>query len=77
MLSSPKIMAFGPVLRQLRLERNWTQAELGEKLGVAPQHISMLESSRKFPSLQMLFNLSDALGISLTTLAAAMETRLK
>ena len=72
-----KHLAFGPVLRTLRLERSWTQAELGDKLGVSPQHISMLESSRKFPSLQMLFNLADALGVSLTTLAAAMEERLK
>ena len=72
-----KNFSFGPVLRTLRLERNWTQAELGEKLGVSPQHVSMLESSRKFPSLQMLFNLADALGIGLTTLAAAMEERLK
>ena len=72
-----KNLAFGPVLRALRLERNWTQAELGEKLGISPQHISMLESSRKFPSLQMLFNLADALGVGLAALAAAMEERLK
>ena len=72
-----KILAFGPVLRNLRLERNWTQAELGEKLGVAPQHVSMLESGKKFPNLEMLFKVSDALGVSLTSIAAAMEERLK
>ena len=72
-----KIWAFGPVLRNLRLERNWTQAELGEKLGVAPQHVSMMESSKKFPSLQMLFLVADALGVSLASIAAAMEERLK
>ncbi|MCL2615956.1 MAG: helix-turn-helix transcriptional regulator [Dehalococcoidia bacterium] len=72
-----KILAFGPVLRNLRLERNWTQAELGEKLGVTPQHVSMLESGKKFPSLQMLFLVADALGVSLTSIAAAMEERLK
>ena len=72
-----KKLAFGPVLRNLRLERNWTQAELGEKLGVAPQHVSMLESSKKFPSLQMLFLVAEALGVSLTSIASAMEERLK
>jgi putative transcriptional regulator len=72
-----KIWAFGPVLRNLRIERGWTQAELGEKLGVAPQHVSMLESSRKFPSLQMLFQVAEAFEVSLTSIAAAMEERLK
>ena len=72
-----KNLAFGPILRGLRYERNWTQAELAEKLGVAPQHVSMLESSKKFPSLEMLFKVADALGVSLTTIAAAMEERLK
>ena len=72
-----KILAFGPVLRTLRLERNWTQAELGEKLGVTPQHVSMLESGKKFPSLAMLFKVADALGVNLTSIAATMEERLK
>jgi putative transcriptional regulator len=72
-----KILAFGPVLRNLRLERSWTQAELGEKLGVTPQHVSMMESSKKFPSLQMLFLVADALGVSLTSIASAMEERLR
>ena len=71
-----KIMAFGPVLSKLRLERSLTQSELGEKLGVTLQHISMLESGKKFPSLRMLFKLADALGVSLTSIAAAMEERL-
>jgi len=72
-----KILAFGPVLRKLRLERNWTQLELGEKLGVAHQHVSLLESSKKFPNLDMLFKVADALGVSLASIAAAMEERLK
>ena len=72
-----KNLAFGPVLRNLRLERNWTQSELGEKLDVTPQHVSMMESSRKFPSLEMLFKVADALGVSLTSIVAAMEARLK
>ena len=72
-----KNSTFGPVLRNLRLGRNWTQAELGEKLGVTPQHVSMMESSKKFPSLQMLFLVADALGVSLTSIASAMEERLK
>ena len=72
-----KNLAFGPVLRNLRLERNWTQSELGEKLDVTPQHVSMMESSRKFPSLEMLFKVADALGVSLTSIIAAMEVRLK
>ena len=76
-MTPEKKLAFGPVLRKFRLERNWTQAELGEQLGVTPQHVSMLESSQKFPSLQMLFNVADVFGVSLTSIVTAMESRLK
>ena len=37
----------------------------------------MMESSKKFPSLQMLFLVADAPNVSLASMASAMEERLK
>ena len=72
-----ELMTFGPVLRGLRVERNWTQAELSEKLGVSFQHVSVLESGRKVPSLLMLFKVAKVFGVTPNSIVAAMEERLR
>lgn len=76
-MQKTKSRAFGPVLRQLRTERKLTQEELAEKVGVVTSYISMMESGQKFPNLEMLFMLSDALGIEPSELIHEMEQRLK
>ena len=48
----------------------------GGKAGVVTSSISMLESSQKFPNLDMLFVLAEALGVSPSELVAAMENAL-
>lgn len=75
-MNKSKSQAFGPVLRQFRNERKLTQEELAEKAGVVTSYISMLESSQKFPNLEMLFVLAEALGMSPSELVAAMENAL-
>lgn len=75
-MNKSKSQAFGPVLRQFRNERKLTQEELAEKAGVVTSSISMLESSPKFPNLEMLFVLAEALGVSPSELVAAMENAL-
>jgi putative transcriptional regulator len=42
-------------LRRLRMERDWSQATLGEKLGVSRQTINALESGKYDPSLPLAF----------------------
>jgi transcriptional regulator with XRE-family HTH domain len=75
-MTRKKSLAFGPVLRTLRYDRNLTQDELSERVGIASAYISMLESSRKFPSLEMIFRLAGGLGIPASSILAAMEERL-
>lgn len=75
-MNKSKSQAFGPVLRQFRNGRELTQEDLAEKAGVATSYISMLESSQKFPNLEMLFVLAEALGVPASELAAAMENAL-
>jgi putative transcriptional regulator len=45
-------------LRQLRAERNWSQADLAEKLGVSRQSVNAIETGRFDPSLPLAFRLS-------------------
>ena len=47
-------------LRVLRAERRWSQAELGERVGVSRQAINAVESSKHDPSLTLAFALAEA-----------------
>lgn len=76
-MNKKKSDLFGPVLRQFREANNLTQDVLGERVGVAGAFISMLESSRKYPNLEMLFNLAGALEVPPSALVIAMEEREK
>lgn len=64
---------FPYILKKFRQEAGLTQVQLSEQVGVSPSFIGMLESGRKKPSLDMLFQLADALGIRASALLAAME----
>lgn len=45
-------------LRQLRGQRGWTQAQLGERLGVSRQAVNALESGRHDPSLDLAYRIA-------------------
>jgi len=45
-------------LRVLRAERNWSQAELAERLNVSRQTINALETERYEPSLGLAFKIA-------------------
>ena len=45
-------------LKVLRAERNWSQAELAERLGVSRQTVNALETGRYDPSLPLAFKIS-------------------
>jgi putative transcriptional regulator len=42
-------------LRVLRAEREWSQAELAERLGVSRQTVNAIENERYDPSLPLAF----------------------
>ena len=52
-------------MRQLRVEREWSQAELAEKLDVSVGYVGLLERGQRLPALGMLLKIADALGASL------------
>jgi len=45
-------------LRVLRAERNWSQAELAEELGVSRQTVNALETGKYDPSLPLAFKIA-------------------
>lgn len=45
-------------LKVLRAERNWSQAELGGRLGVSRQAINAIETGKYDPSLPLAFKLA-------------------
>lgn len=49
-------------LKVLRAERDWTQADLAERLGVSRQTVQALEKGRYDPSLPLAFRISRLFG---------------
>ena len=46
------------LLRELRAQRGWSQAELGERLKVSRQTINAIENERYDPSLTLAFEIA-------------------
>lgn len=59
-----KRVFFGSLIRQFRLDKGWTQAELAQKLGYeSPQFVSLLERDQSKVPLYVLGQLIVLLGI--------------
>ena len=68
---------FQHVLRRFRLEAGLTQEQLSEKIGVSPGIYSMMEIGRKWPNINMLFRIAEALGKRPGELVDALEKESK
>ncbi len=51
----------GPVLRSLRKARGWSQAQLGQQVGLSQERISVIESQPEKVNLDTLLTLAMAL----------------
>ena len=67
--------AFGKVLREIRQEHSLSQEELGFDSGYHRTYISLLERGRKSPSLNTVFQLAAALGVSPSDILRRTEAR--
>jgi len=52
-------------LRVLRAERNWSQAELAERLSVSRQTVNAIETGKYDPSLPLAFSIARLFGRSI------------
>lgn len=52
-------------LRVLRAERNWSQADLAERLGVSRQSVNAIETGKYDPSLPLAFKIARVFGLAI------------
>lgn len=52
-------------LKVLRAERNWTQAELADRLDVTRQTINAIEKSKYDPSLPLAFKMASVFELAI------------
>ena len=65
-LAREAITALGPRIRAARLRRKWTQAMLGQKVGLTASRIGQIEAGRDTgPGIEVLFSLSVVFDIPL------------
>ena len=57
-------------LRVLRAERDWTQAQLAERLGVSRQTVNVIENGKYDPSLDLAFKIARVFGLTLEQIFA-------
>lgn len=67
--------AFALVHRERPEETSLTQEELAARADVSARFVSLLETSRRQPSLSALFALSEGLGLSMAELIRDAERR--
>ena len=68
-IESPDIPALGPRIRELRLQKGWSQEALCERVGVRQKQISSYERGVNVPSGEILIALAKAFDVSLDYLA--------
>ena len=52
-------------LKVLRAERNWSQQDLADRLGVSRQSVNAVETGKYDPSLPLAFRIADVFGMSI------------
>ena len=62
-------------LKRLRRERNLTQEELAERVGVSGQAVSKWETAAGLPDLPLLISLASFFGVSLDDLVGMNELK--
>jgi len=64
---------FAKTLKATRQARGWTQAELAERVGLAPEACGRLERGSILPRVETLVRLAEALGVGCDTLLGMGE----
>lgn len=62
-MSKRDLKNFGKRVRELRLEKDLTQQELAEKLGVSTNYIGMVERAERNTSLLKVFKIAKVLNV--------------
>ena len=60
-------------LNVLRAERDWTQADLADRVGISRQAVISIEKYKYTPSLELAFKIAEAFGVSIDQVFAHKE----
>lgn len=52
-------------IKVLRAERDWTQADLADRVGISRQAVISIEKYKYTPSLELAFKIAEAFGVSI------------
>ena len=52
-------------IKVLRAERDWTQADLADKVGISRQAVLSIEKYKYTPSLELAFKIAEAFGVTI------------
>ena len=58
-------------LKVLRAERNWSQLDLAERLGVSRQSVNAIETGKYDPSLPLAFRIAETFGLAIEDVFAS------
>ena len=60
-------------IKVLRAERDWTQADLAEKVGISRQAVISIEKYKYTPSLELAFLIAKTFGVEVTDVFTLKE----
>ena len=60
-------------LKVLRAERDWTQADLADRVGISRQAVISIEKYKYTPSLGLAFKIAEDVGVSIDQVFAHKE----
>lgn len=69
-------IAFGRVLRKLRIDAGLTQEQLGFEADLRRTYVSILELGQQQPSLSTIIKLANALNLSIADMMTMVEHEL-
>lgn len=69
------VVAFGKVVADQRRKAKLTQEGLAERAGLHPTHVSYIETAKKVPTIDVARRIADGIGVKLSKLVSAAETR--
>ena len=52
-------------IKVLRAERDWTQVDLADRVGISRQAVISIEKYKYTPSLELAFKIAEAFGVSI------------
>ena len=55
----------GKKIRQIRIERGFSQEKLSEKIDISPRHMCTIENGNSFPSIETFVKIAEILDIDI------------